>query len=285
MLQCQLTEYSTLGMPMKRRIFRRSIWLCFFLLLAALNAAEDPDKFSIEALGVRVSKPSPAKESAVWPTGCAVLLQVTAPVGELIRLDTAASTLTKISDDAGHDMLAKIKGAVELTQIVGISRAYQIDRERKLCAVEAVTPLLPVKGAKSIQIGGTLVFDCARNKRETVVEKVALKSGSKINGPDNLALELEQAGRPDYGRDAWSFVLRSGRELDDLAEIKFFKPDGTELKSTRTSTSALSIFGATKIEWNYSLAEKVDAATVKLYTWTDMKKKKLDFDLKVELGL
>ena len=134
-------------------------------------------------------------------------------------------------------------------------------------------------------LGGTLVFDCARNKRETIVEKVALKSGSKIAGPDNLVLELEQAGRPDYGRDAWSFVLRSGRELDDLAEIKFFKPDGAEIKSTRTSTSALSIFGATKIEWNYSLAEKVDAATVKLYTWTDMKKKRLDFDLKVELGL
>ena len=54
---------------------------------------------------------------------------------------------------------------------------------------------------------------------------------------------------------------------------------------TRTTTSTLAIEGAVRVEWNYTLSERVDSATVKLYTWSDAVKKRVKFDLKIDLGL
>lgn len=261
----------------------------FVALLIAVAAAAplqaEDAKLMVEAAGVRVSKPAVSKESTLWPTGTAVLLQVSSPVGELIRLDPVESTLARYTDGAGNDLLPKIKGAVDLNRIVGINRACLISADRKNCTVEVLSPVNPAFGSKTVNLSGTLAFDCGLNKKETAIEKVVLRSGTKIKGPDNLELALEQAGKPEYGLEPLGFILRSARELDDIAEIKFFKATGVEIPSRRVSTSALSLYGATRIEWSYVLAENVDSATVKIYSWADLKKKKIEFDLKVDLGL
>jgi hypothetical protein len=125
---------------------------------------------------------------------------------------------------------------------------------------------------------------CATRKQETAVPNVALKNGAHIAGPKNLDLEVEQVGRPDWGRDPFGLLLRAQREMDDVAEIRFLAPSGHDLRATRTATSTMVVLGAVRTEWTYTLAETADEATVKIYTWADAVKKHAQFELKVELG-
>ena len=269
-------------------LIRRAAALTLFSALLAFAAqAGEPEaaKVSVEAVGLRVTRTNALKERLLWPTGTTVALQVTSTAGELIHFDAADSALTKFVDDKGTDLQARVKDTMETQLPAGFGHTPKIDKEAKNCLIEVAAPGLPAKGATRVELQGTLTMLCATTKKETELKNVPIKSGTKITGPGNLELQIEQVGKPDYGKGAWGFLLRSQRELDDLAEVKFFRPDGTEIPSERTTTSTLVIEGAVRVEWNYTLAERANVAGIKLYTWSDAQKKRVKFDLKIDLGL
>ncbi len=82
-----------------------------------------------------------------------------------------------------------------------------------------------------------------------------------------------------------TFVFLAQKEFDGVTEIKFFIPNGAEVKAVRTSSSTLSVQGQVKADWSYSFSERADTLTVKILTWSDMQKKRVKFDLTVDLGL
>ncbi len=251
-------------------------------------ADADPPKLSLDVIGLRVSRPHALKERLLWPTGTTLSLLISSPIGELIRFDASDSAVAKFVDDKGTDLQARPKDATaEQIALAGFGNAAKIDKDAKNCIVEISAPTLPVKGAAHIQLLGTLTMLCATQKKETVVSNVPFKNGTKIAGPNNLELEIVEMNEAprDLGRDAMCFVLRAQRELDGIAEIKFFRPDGGEIKAARTSTSTLSIQGDIKVDWSYTFSERVDAGAIKLYSWSDIQKKRIKVDLTVDLGL
>ncbi|HLX60249.1 MAG TPA: hypothetical protein VKX17_03095 [Planctomycetota bacterium] len=254
------------------------------LFCAHLRAA-DESKLSVEAVGVRVARGNSLKEKMIWPTGTSVSLLVSSRAGEFIHFDAVDSAVAKFVDDKGTDLQARPKDAAEPALPAAFGTGSKIDKDAKSCLIEFSAPGLPVKGATQLILQGTLSMLCATTKKETEVKNVPIRSGTRIAGPGNLELQIEQVGKPEFGKGAWAFLLRAQRELDDLAEVKFFRTDGTEIPSTRTTTSTLAIEGAVRVEWNYALSERVDAANVKLYTWSDAQKKRIKVDLKIDLGL
>lgn len=254
----------------------------------ACAADAEPPKLSLDVIGLRVSRPHALNERVLWPAGTTLSLLVSSPIGELIRFDATDSTVAKFVDDKGTDLQARPKDATaEQIALAGFGNAAKIDKDAKNCIVEVSAPSLPAKGASRIQILGTLTMLCATQKKETVVANVPIKNGTKIAGPNNLELEIAEMNEAprDLGRDAMVFVLRAQHELDGIAEIKFFRPDGGEVKAARTSTSTLTIQGNVKVDWSYTFSERVDTSTVKLYTWSDIQKKRIKVDLSVDLGL
>lgn len=257
-----------------------------FAALASFVFAEDAPQ--VEAIGARVVKSSELKEHMLWPTGTSALLQVISKNSEFTRLDVLSSKLSKVVDDRGNNLLPEIKGAVAFGEVIGVNPRFQISADRKVCVFEAATPQVPAAGAKTVTFGGTLLMECASKRVETVLTNMPLQNGVKLAGPNKMSLSIERVGEPEAnkkGNPAVEFLLRSERDLTDLDEIKFFKLDGSEYKAKRMGTSALKIEGATKVEWTYVISEKAEAATVKLYTWADATKKKIDFEVKVNLGL
>ena len=125
---------------------------------------------------------------------------------------------------------------------------------------------------------------CATAKTEFVQKDVVVRNGSKITAPD-VEMTVEKVGKPDVGDEPLSLTLRATKNLDSIAEIKFFKADGKEIKSRSAGIAKMGVLGSLTVEWTFNLAESADTVTAKIYFWTDLKKKKVDFDLNVQAGL
>jgi hypothetical protein len=265
-------------------------YMCFALFIGSAICAADaePAALSVSVIGLRVARPNALKERVLWPVGTTVSLLISSTVGDLLHFDAVDSTLAKFVDDKGSDLQARTKSTTaEQVALAGFGHAPAVDKEAKNCVLEIFAPNLPAHGSSHVQLQGTLSMFCATQKKETIVPSVALKNGTKFSGPNKLELEVVEMNEAprDLARDAMTFVLRAQRELDDLAEIRFFRPDGSEVKATRTSASTLSIQGAVKVDWSYTLAERLDIGTLKLYTWSDIEKKRIKLDLTIDLGL
>ncbi|HEY3323924.1 MAG TPA: hypothetical protein VGP72_25960 [Planctomycetota bacterium] len=266
--------------------------LSTFAYLAAatlpLLAAEGPDELNVEVGGLRVVSHTATEEKGlqgvIWSPGTMLVLLVNSPTGGLVQFDGKNSALAKFVDDKGNDLLAKPTAQPLQAAPIGFNLFPKISTDGKHCAVEVCSPNVPAKGCSGVTLEGTITMLCASQKTEHIQKDVALKNGTKISAP-NLELTLDNVGKPDVGDEPLGFTIRAFKELDELADIRFCKADGTEIKSRRTATSKMGILGNLTVEWNYNLAEKADVATIKLFLWSNLQKKRLPFKLNVNVGL
>jgi hypothetical protein len=265
------------------------------IAMAQCSAGEGaPTDVTVQAAGLRIVSELPAGvedklRSFNWTTGTTVTLLITSPAGGFVQFDHKNSAISKFTDDKETDLLAKPK-ASKAASTSGFSLFPNVAADGKACSVEVCGPSTPVKGATSLKLEGVLTMLCAANKKEFEQKDVPLKSGSKITA-DKTELMIEKVGKPEWGnedkqREQLSVTLRShNSELDEVAEIRFFKTNGTEIEARRMGTSKMGILGAMTVDWDYILSEKADAATVKVYLWTDLQKKKVPFSLNLDVGL
>jgi hypothetical protein len=258
------------------------------LCCAAQLVAEDaPSEIKVEADGIRVVAQRKADDESMrafnWATGTTVSLMLSSSKGGLIHFDPESSAIAKFLDGKGNDMLSKPADYKGFGSI-GFSMFPKISADGKACSIEVNSPHLPAKGTTQIKLEGVITLLCATNKTEHVQTNVALKDGTKITCPD-LELTINNVAKPDFGDDPLGLTIRSKKKLDSVAEIRFFKADGSEIKARRTGSSQMGIFGDLTVEWSYNFPEKVDLATVKVYVWSDLKKQKVPFSLDVGVGL
>jgi hypothetical protein len=262
---------------------------CWWLPLAA--AEDKPAELSIEATGLRVVAPFKNADVALnafgnRASGTCVSLLIASPAN-FIHFDASESIVTKFADDKGKDLLAKVPGpapAIELLTPQGFG-AHVISKEGNACAIEVNSPLLPEKGSTTLKLAGTITMICASGKKELIQKDVRVKDGSKLEA-DGLKMTFYAVGKPQFDKDPLSITLTSHDELDRVADIKFFKPDGTEIKSRSTmKKSAIAGGGSLTVDWAFNLAELTDVVTVKIYLWSDIQKKKQDFELAISTGL
>jgi len=261
------------------------------LLLLALqsfvHAGSASDDIKVEADGLRVVGANKTSDESMrafnWTSGTTVSLLIFSEKGGLIQFDAENSALAKFLDGKGNDMLTKPADYKGFGRI-GFSMFPRISSDGKACSIEVSSPNLPAKGTTQLKVEGVITVLCASKKTEHVQTNVALKDGSKITCPE-LELTINNVAKPDFGDDPLGLTLRSKKKMDSVAEIKFFKADGSEIKARKTGTSQMGIFGDLTVEWNYNFSEKADVATVKIYIWSDLQKKKVPFSLDVGVGL
>jgi hypothetical protein len=249
---------------------------------------EESSDLKVESSGLRVVAPIRNSDELLHAfsartAGTTVTLLVESGAGGFIKLDQAASSVSKFTDDKGNDLFAR-KSADEPVGASTLTFTPVISRDGKACSLEVSAPNAPAKGAVALKLSGTITMVCATAKTEFVQKDVLLKNGSKITAPD-LNLTVEKVGKPDVGDEPLSLTLRATKTLDSIAEIKFFKADGKEIKSRSAGIAKMGVLGSLIVEWTFNLAEPADAVTAKIYFWTDLKKKKVDFDLNIQAGL
>ncbi|MCY3018907.1 MAG: hypothetical protein NTW87_07760 [Planctomycetota bacterium] len=273
-------------------------WAAFALACSVL-AGEAADDLKVQATGLRLVAPAVSADESVrafnwstadWSSGTTVALLVSRPGGGLVQFDANGSSLAKFADDKGTDLLAKpasdpaaADGGKRKLVPAGFSLFPRVSQDGKFCAVELRGPALPARGASRLRLEGVIAMLCASRKAEFVQKDVALRNSSRITAA-NVELSICEAGKPETGVEPLGLTLRSYKELHEVAEIRFYKPDGTEIKSRRTGTSTLGVLGALTVDWSFSLAEKVDAATVKVFLWADLQKKQVPFALDIDVG-
>ena len=243
-------------------------------------AAEEPDTgLTLDVCGLKVIGSNTL--DTTFSPGVTVSLRVTSANGGLVQFDSKGSSLTKFSDEKGHDLLTKVDAERGNT---GFDNHPKISADGKCCEVDIQTPNMPAKGSTNINIAGVVSMLVASRIKEQIQNKIPLVNGSKL-ALQNVDLTIDKVGKPELSDAPFGLTMRSNSELDQIADIRFFKGDGSEIKSKRTSTSRTELLSARTIEWDYSLAEKVETATIKVYIWTDAQKKRIPFELKVGAGL
>ena len=301
---------------------RTSLWALFcvaFLALAArLPGGESGEEIKVAATGLRLVAPPVSQDESVrafnwslaeWSSGTAVALLITAPRGGLVQFDNASSALTRFTDDKGTNLLAQLAPTVAATprsaavpaatageppavrssgqrgaDNKGIGLFPKISHDGRFCAVEVNTPHLPAKGASRLRLEGAFTLLCATEKIELMQKNVPLKAESLVFLAPDLMLVIREVGKPELGAEPFGLTLRASRDLDDVAEIRFYRADGAEIKSRRTGSSKMVLPGAVTVDWSYSLAEKADSATVKVFLWKELRKKRALFALDVDVG-
>ena len=254
--------------------------------LTGFSGEADGD-LKVQANGLRVVARSTGEDETLRPfsspSGTTVALLISSQKGGLIQFDAENSALSRFTDEKGNDLLARTeldKGAGQ----PGFSMFPKVSADGKYCALEVFAPGRPAKESAHLKVEGVVTMLCASEKTETPVKDVAMKNATKFSAA-GLEITLDNVGKPDFGDEPFSVTLRSHSKLDNVAEIRFCKADGTEIKSHRTGSSKMAILGSLTVEWTYSLAEKVDLALIKVFVWKDMEKKKVPFKLDVDVGL
>jgi len=268
----------------------RSVVLAIVCSLSApVIAADGADAdFSVKANGVRVitAEADEAARAFNLNPGLTVSLLVSAPKGGIIHFDPASSAISKFLDEKGNDLLAKPAKADEQKSPLqsGFNSSAKIGKEGKSCIVEVEVPNLPAKGSTHLTLEGIMTLLTATQTREDTINGVALAADAKLKA-DKLELTVAHVGKPDWGPDTLELTLRTSNDMDEVAAIRFYKADGAEIKSTRATMTRMELYGSRTIEWTYTLSEKVNNATVKIFIWSDLQRKKVQFSLDVNLGL
>ncbi len=270
---------------------RTAIRVCTVVLAASLlatvclqpaRAADEPMKVSVR--GIRVIGPAYGDEQNEltafnWQTGTAVALLVERPGAGLISFDDDASKLESFTDDQG-DTLIKDEGFNR----GGFSPFANFSKDGKAAMIEVSGGGVPGEKARGVQLKGKLVFKVGSTKKTDAQKGVKLEKGSKITaGP--VPFTIESAGKPDFGDAELQITLKTDKDTDTIAGIRFLAADGGEIESSEAGGSRMGFGGKVEIEKNYTLAKKVDAVTVEITHWTDMKTLEVPIDVKTGVGM
>ncbi|MEQ8209319.1 MAG: hypothetical protein RH917_05755 [Lacipirellulaceae bacterium] len=144
---------------------------------------------------------------------------------------------------------------------------------------------LPTKGTEKLLVTGELLVSTGGKTAESKVEaKLAKGAKFKLAG---INVEVTDAGKPDWGDEPLSVTLQTSDAggFDKIKELVFLDEAGNPIKSKTGGTMTMNFGASKKIAVDYRLAKKVEKATLKAETYTDLETKPLPLKLEVGLGL
>jgi hypothetical protein len=213
--------------------------------------------------------------------GTQLVLVVNAPAGGLIEFDSKASQVTKLTDNKGTDLLAKPKKRSRFSfSSSPFGMFNRVSKDAKAAMIVVKGGGVPAKGATSIHIDATLVFQSATGKR-TVKKPLALAIGATVTVL-GVTLTVTKVGKPKWsmGDAKYGVSFQVVGPAKTVADIRFLAPGGAAVKSRRSSTMRMG----SKITWAYSMAKKLEKATLVIDLWEGQTELKVPIKASVTLG-
>ena len=213
--------------------------------------------------------------------GTSVGLLITSKEKVIVGLDEDGSKITIFGDSQGTDF-TKANG---LFGREGAKFGFSDQSDDKMALMtEVESGGLPAKGTKEIILKGELMVSVASKSVLTKSELVDAKKGAKVVVGIH-SFEIDELGKPDWGKDPLSITLKSSVNHKDFKAFKFFDAEGKEIESKRAGSSSMGIFGKRTYGVTFNLKRKVDQIVLGLDGWTDLEKVQVPFDVKIGTGL
>lgn len=247
--------------------------------------------FTVQARGLRVvgegvgGRFHNAVRPFNWSQGTSVALLIRRAEGGIIGIDRDASTITRFQDSTGTDLLKqpeKKGAAMMVSGRGGYGMMPRITKDRSAAIIKLNGPAVPAKGATAVKAQGTIVLVCANSKKH-FTQPIKLKVGSKVTvGP--VPLEITKVAKPRWGNAAMAVTFTATQPLDAIAGISF-SSHGQKIETRDGGQSSMKAFNTIKVEKTINFAKKIDAATIGIEAWQDIKRVKVPFDLTIGVGL
>jgi hypothetical protein len=238
------------------------------ILLFAL--ATPQGKGRVEVVGVHITKTPYKEDKDLWVgtgSGSGVRLDVlaTSDEGGIIKLDDKKSKISKLADDKGTDLLKKPAGSDDGFSGFGpIGPFAKVSKDGKACLLSVDGKSVPVAGAKSIQLEGTIVLIVGKGK-EAAKENVELRKGATFKA-GGIGFKIDAAGKPDFG-DAAMQIQLSTKDGSKVASVRFLDAGGKEIEAKPAGSSAMTFGDDTSTSWNYDFKQEIKAATIEVTLW------------------
>ena len=255
----------------------------FGVTLWAQQQAKAPakPKMKLTVAGLSVAKPDPDDEFSGSMAfglnrGTHVYLKASVTGPSVVDIKEDKCSLTAYTDDKGTALIepgakaSGYKGWLEFVRVAedGKSVSFQINSEK-----------LPAAGSTKLKIQAKLAIVCAASQEQAETQ-VALKVDEQLKlGP--VATKIKEIGKPEWGDAELSVTFAGKQSFDTIKELKFIGPDGEEIEASRNS----SMSGMGNYEYQYSLAKKVDQATINVTYYTDLKTYRVPVNVNVGVGL
>lgn len=258
------------------------------LALCALLTQET--KLTVEAAAIVVARDVGLGENEPGPfnqnePGTKIALLVKSSGPGILGVEDKKSRIASMKDDKGNDLLAakpKKDGGFSRT---GLWPFPKIAKDGKSCVLEVHAHGLPAKGARSIQVEGTLALLTAQGQEAVKQADVKLQAGTKIKAGE-LELAVEKVGKDGFN-DLFPFQVSfsGGKGGRSFSKVRFLDAAGKEIESRPGSVSRMSGFGDETWSWEYNLKSEVKACALEITLWRQLSEASVPFKLEVSLGL
>jgi len=259
-------------------------YLATVLFLTATAHAE----VSVQPIGLVIGSPAiEAMDFGFRPNGInagtSMHILITDLDSPIVKLDDDNSTLNKVTDSTGKDLLQeppKQEGGFTFSSSSPIGHFPKISEDGKQLIVEFIAPQAPAPGATGIKVDGTLHVMVAAGKKTAKAEGVATQPGKvELGGHD---VEVMGVGPSDWEEGKFKLELKMQTDLlDAIAAWKITAPDGTELSDGPNSTMTMN----TTAQLELTLEKKPDTFNIELELYDGLDTIQIPVSIEVGLGM
>lgn len=269
----------SLLVPGRRRRYERIIMKSIAIFFSLLSAAWALPGQSVKLISVemRAAVPEEADEIAFgqFPdngTKVQASFLVQAEEGKsLVDIKEKKCKITEITDAASGQ---PVKVKVEFGSFPRTSK----DGKMAVHSLEFSAP--EGQAAGRLKVSGTLAVVTAAGVKTEKPESLMLVDAAKVQAGE-LKLAIDDL-KTEGGKT--SFDLKSSKPMAGIKDIRFYKPDGTEVKGNRNGTSTMSGFGTFSESWSIQMEEEVKELRFEFDMHENMTEAEVPFDFNLPAG-
>lgn len=274
---------------MKQRIIAKvKETICWFVLLSCGTVGAEAPNMTVKAAGVTLDgvKSDWTSKQDKEILGNLTIVGDRAPVVLSLMIKGSDKTILDYDGEASEisslidDRKTNLRGKMDL-----VPRIAE-DGSAALAFLEGKKSVSP--RAEALMAKGNLKFTVASKRAATRSKVVEAKSGSVLTIDNRTAFTVMgvEIVKPEQGFDVGPFkvTLRIGREIPEVAQIRFYDGKGELIESKRRLKREWGSTGKMTVSLDYSLARQAEKISIEVDRWTDMEEVTVPFDVKVGIG-
>jgi len=153
--------------------------------------------------------------------------------------------------------------------IIQVGHFPKISKDASAVMVTFKYKILPDVHVSHIHTSGHIFIKSAVSQINVIKKGFKLKAGNVLKiGP--VQMTYIKSGKPQWGKEPLEITFDVTGEFDQLANIKFFHANGSEIKSASSGRMTMSMGSFKKMTVSYRLSEKVDRFMVKANYWNGL---------------
>lgn len=160
----------------------------------------------------------------------------------------------------------------------------RISKDAKAMRIEMRAEQLPASGSSSLIVNGELAVHVASNKTTKSTESRKFQKGDMVELAEGFVFEINKVGLSNWNKDDTEVSMTWRRKVPELAEVRFYDPQGNLIESSSGGSSSMGFAGKYTVTKSYVLEKYSGAFRIEMSLWTDMQSVTVPVDFKIDIG-